>query len=140
MCLPLSSEVENIVCSQPSTCLTCRLRCYSVQPCHRTTSVTHGRLSSLPLHLHSAPPPRLGHEFCHLAQQSLPLSRARLPIPLSSPDLPLVGLSGAAGDHSRISSRWRAHFRSAPLRLSSTFCATETKGEEDEGGGKWKKY
>lgn len=48
--LPLvSSEVENIVCSQTSTCLTCWPWCYSVQPCHRMTSVTHDSLSSLPL-------------------------------------------------------------------------------------------
>lgn len=46
----MSSEVENISCSQPSTCLTCWLWCYSVQPCHRTTFVTHNSLSSLPLH------------------------------------------------------------------------------------------
>lgn len=45
----VSSEVENIVCSQPSTCLTCWPWCYSVQPCHRMTSLTHCSLSSLPL-------------------------------------------------------------------------------------------
>lgn len=45
----VSSEVENIVCSQPSTCLTCWPWCYSVQPCHRMTSLTHCGLSSLPL-------------------------------------------------------------------------------------------
>lgn len=45
----VSSKVENVVCSQPSTCLTCWPWCYSVQSCHRMTSVTHGSLSSLPL-------------------------------------------------------------------------------------------
>lgn len=50
MCSLASSEVENIACSQPSTCLTCWLWCYSAQPCRRMTSVTHSSLSSLPLH------------------------------------------------------------------------------------------
>lgn len=47
----------------------------------------------------------------------------------------------AAGDDSCISSRLRGHFRSAPLRLSSTVWATETKREEYEGvvnGKYWK--
>lgn len=45
----VSGEVENIVCSQPSTCLTCWPWRYSVHPCHRMTSVTHASLSSLHL-------------------------------------------------------------------------------------------
>lgn len=48
-CASVSSEVENTVCTQPSTCLTCWPWCYNVQPCHRMTSVTHRSLSSLPL-------------------------------------------------------------------------------------------
>lgn len=59
----VSSEVENIVCSQPSTCLTCWPWCYSVQPCHRMTSVTHGSLSSLPPHPRPTTPP-YRHKFC----------------------------------------------------------------------------